>query len=266
MIVEIRPIESKKWHGKTKEENFTRPKKIQALVNPDTMLYQTGLTEKDEKILSERLQVDLSSVFKHDTAHPFWDSVQGVVKLENNTMFMNIDENHPLDKVKYSICKASKYVANSMKEYDDGKYPEATHVIFNEAEEAELKASKVEIKNSAVQKVSDLSKAKKVQIVLIMTDKNLKDQTDNVVTVAIDELIQEKPAEVLRYIEDYSGEYLTSFALVVEALQKSVLTKEGHKIKHFDSTLGNSKEEVAEYLLEMENQTLKIRIMDQVNQ
>ena len=265
MLVEIRPIESKKWHGKTGEENFTRPKKIQALVNPDTMVYDTGLSKKDEERLSEILKVDLSNTFKHNEPHPFWDSSQAIVKLENKTSFFNIDGEHPIDEIKYAICKANKYVANSMKEYEDGRFPEATHVIFNESEEAELKASKIQIKNTVVQKVGELSKAAKAEIILIMTGKNLRNSTDNVVTVAMDELVQEKPREVLRWIEDKSKEFVSLYALVLEAIQKSVLVKEGHKIKYFDSTLGDSEEDVAHYLGELENQPLKIKIIEQIN-
>lgn len=264
MLVEIRPIETKKWHGKTKEENFTRPQKIQALVDPDTMTYATGLTESEVKSLGEKLKVDLSNNFSPDLPHSFWDSNQAVVKLENSTMFFNTDL--PMEKIKYSICKASKYVANSQKEYEDGLFPEATHVIFNEAEEAELRASKIEIKNTVVRKVHELSKAKKTQILLILTGKNLKSQSDNFVTVAMDDLVQEKPVEVLRLIEDETNEYLFNYALVFEALQKSVLRKEGHKIKYFDNTLGDTERSVAEYLMQDENQELKLRIMKQVNE
>jgi hypothetical protein len=36
--------------------------------------------------------------------------------------------------------KGSKLVANSMKELDEGKWPEATHVIFDESEEVSYKS------------------------------------------------------------------------------------------------------------------------------
>ena len=49
MKVQIRPLPSVKWHGKTGNESFTRPKIIQALVDPDSMTYSTGLSEEEEK-------------------------------------------------------------------------------------------------------------------------------------------------------------------------------------------------------------------------
>ena len=49
MIIQVRPIEVKKWHGKTGNESFTRTKIIQALVDPETVAYQTGLTTEEEE-------------------------------------------------------------------------------------------------------------------------------------------------------------------------------------------------------------------------
>ena len=63
MKVQIRPLPSVKWHGKTGNESFTRPKIIQALVDPDSMTYSTGLSEEEEKELGAKLKVDLSKQF-----------------------------------------------------------------------------------------------------------------------------------------------------------------------------------------------------------
>lgn len=264
MLVEVRPIETKRWHGKKGAESFTRPKKIQALVNSETMQYATGLTEKDIKELKDKgVQYDLSSHFDSRKPHPFWDSNMAQIKLENNTMFFNTD--NTLEYIKVKIMKASKYVANSMREFDEGLYPEATHVIFDETEEAEIKASKVALKNKAIIECSKLSKDKKVQLIMILKGKNLKGQSDDFVTVAIDDLVKEDPQEVLRHINMDSTQVATH-SLVLEALQKNVLRKEGHKIFYFDSLLGNDMYDVIDYLLDEENQSLKLRIMEAVNE
>ena len=54
-------------------------------------------------------------------------------------------------------------------------------------------------------------------------------------------------------------------ALVLEALQKSVLRKEGQRIFHMDSPLGMDEIEVAEYLSKEENQDIKIMLMSKIN-
>jgi hypothetical protein len=264
MLVEVRPLEKKSWHGKKGAESFTRPKKIQALVDGEKMQYATGLTEKDIKWLKEEkgIEYDLSPHFHVDRPHPFWDSKMAEIKLENNTMFFNTD--NAIEYIKVKVMKASKFVANSMREYDEGLYPEATHVIFDEAEEADIKASKVAIFNKAIIEANKLSKDKKVQIVMILKGKNLKGQSDNFLTVALDEVIKENPEEVLRQIGLDSAE-VAVHALVLEALQKNVLRKEGHKIFYFDSLLGSDIIDVIEYLQDEVNQSLKLKIMEAVN-
>lgn len=271
MKVIIKPLNIKRWHGKEGKESFTRPKIIQALVDPDTMTYSTGLSEKEEKELGEKLKVDLTKQFSLETPHPFWDSKQGEVALENRTMIFDTD--NPLQYVKVKICKNSKYVANSMKDWEEGLFPEATHVIFDEAEEVEQKASKVAIKNKAVIETAKLSKGKKIELIMILSSaggdylrvKNLKGKSDNFVEVELDKLVEEKPQEVLRILSMDKEEVSTN-ALVLEALQKHVFEKVGHKIMYHDSVLGQDIYDVVEYLNAPENQEFKVRILAQVNE
>jgi hypothetical protein len=262
ITVEVRPLESKKWHNKTGQESFTRPKKIQALVDPTTMKYATGLTATDIKELKAKgITYDLSDIYT-EQAHPFWDSSMAVIKLENNTMFFNID--NPIDWIKVKVLKASKYVANSMADYDEGLYPEATHVIFDEAEQAAVTASKVETKNQAIIEASKLSLARKIEIILILGGKNMKNQSADFVAVELDRIVTKEPAEFLRTL-NMDKKQSANHALVLEALQKSILRKEGQRIFHMDSPLGMDEIEVAEYLSKEENQDIKIMLMAKIN-
>lgn len=263
MLIEVRPIDAKKWHDKKGQESFTRPKKIQALVNASTMMYATGLGEEEAIELGKKIGQDLSPQYDSNNLHPFWDSSMGVIKLENNTTFFNTD--NTLDLIKVKVMKASKYVANSQKDYDDGQYPEATHVIYDKAETADVKASKVAMRNKAVIECAQLSKGKKIQVILILDGKNLKGQSDNFITVAIDELIMKDASEVLRYI-NMDADEVGNHALVLEALQKNVLRREGHKVLYYDSLLGTDVMDVVIYLSDPENQELKLRIMSAVNE
>ena len=261
--VEVRPIESKRWHNKTGQESFTRPKKIQALVDGTTMQYATGLTPEDIKELTKKgVTYDLTSQYNSDNPHPFWDSNMAIIKLENNTMFF--DTANALDFIKIRVMKASKYVANSMAEYDSGEWPEATHVIYDEAEQAQVLASKVEQKNTAIIEASKLSLDRKVQLILVLGGKNMKNQSSDFVAVELDKIIQKDPGEFLRYL-NLDKKQLASHALVLEALQKSVLRKEGQRIYHMDSPLGIDEIEVAEYLAKEENQDIKLLILSKIN-
>ena len=261
--VEVRPIENKKWHNKTGQESFTRPKKIQALIDAATMKYATGLTAEDIKSLRDKgVNYDLTDNYNSETPHPFWDSNMAIVKLENNTMFY--DMANALDLIKVRIMKASKYVANSMAEYEMGMWPEATHVIFDEAEQAQVLASKVEIKNTAIIEASKLSLTRKVELILVLGGKNMKNQSADFVAVELDKVLNKNPEEFLRHLK-MDKKQLASHALVLEALQKSILRKEGQRIYHMDSPLGIDEIEVAEYLAKEENQDIKMLILSKLN-
>ena len=177
-------------------------------------------------------------------------------------MFFNLDL--PLEYIKVKVMKASKFVANSMKEYEEGLWPEATHVLHDEAEIAEMSASKVEIKNEAIIEASKLSPERKIELVLILGGKNLKNQSANFITVELDKVINANPEEFLRAVK-LDKKQVANQALVLEALQKGVLRREGQRIFHMDAPLGIDEIEVAEYLSKDDNQDIKLMILQKLN-
>lgn len=263
-LIEIRPIQRKSWHGKTGKESFKRPIKLRALVDGETMRYATGLTPKEITALKEEkgINYDLSDNYDADKPHPFWDSSLPIIKLENATMF--IDISLPLDYIKYKILKESRFVANSVALYDAGTYPDATHVIFSEIEEAEVLASKIEIENNAVIACSTLSPDKKIQIAMVLGDKNLKGQSASFITVEMNKIIKKDPQEFLRLVNADAAE-LYCHSLVLNALQQSVLRKDGHRVLYMDSPIGGSSLEAAQYLAKEENQDIKLSILSKIN-
>ncbi len=263
-LVEIRPIETMKWHGKTGAESFTRPKKIHALVDSVTTKYATGLTDEDIKSLQEEKNVkyDLSDMFIRDTPHPFWDSPMATLSLENSTMIIDIMQ--PLNYIKFKIAKASRFVANSIAEYNEGLWPDATHVIYDEKEQVDAVASKVEMKTEAIIEASKLTPDRKIQAILILGEKDVKNQSPSFITVELDKVITKDPEAFLRLIKMDANE-TAMHALVLEALGGHVLRREGHRIMYMDSFLGNDVLEVARYLADDNNQDMKMILLSKLN-
>ena len=85
-LVEVRPIERAKWHGKAGQESFQRPKKFQVLVDTESMSYATGLTNEEIIGLNKIVNYNLTNHFNQETPHEFWDSPMGMFKMENRTM------------------------------------------------------------------------------------------------------------------------------------------------------------------------------------
>lgn len=283
--VQVKPVQVTKWHEKKGQESFTRGKVIRALVNPDTMTYATGLNYVDKdfedpdnskskiteaEYYSKLLKADLSPQFDMDKPHPFWDSRMASIKLENRTQLFDVKKN-PLDYIKWKLMKESKFIANSQKEVEEGVFPEATHVLFDESEEVEVKASKAAIKRQAYTETGKLSKGQKIELIMILSGeedyykaKNLKGKSDDFVEAELDRLLELRPADIVRYLKG-NKESNATHALVLEALQKHSLKKDGHKIMYHDSVLGQDVLDVVIYLNKPENQELKLRIMEQVN-
>lgn len=95
--------------------------------------------------------------------------------------------------------------------------------------------------------------------------KNLKGKSDNFIEVELDKIIEAKSKDVLRYL-DLNKEDLATQALVLEALQKNVFDKVGHKIMYHDSVLGEDLYDVVKYINSPENQEFKIRVLSQINE
>lgn len=285
MKIQVKPIDVQKWHGKKGQESFARTKTIQALVDPYSLTYATGLDDNlkvyedpetgkknsltEEQYYSKLLKADLSKQFDIDKPHPFWDSKMSEIKLENRTMFLNTD--NPIDYVRVKVMKESKYIANSLEEFENGVYPEATHVIFDENEEVASKASVVEIKNKVVIEASKLTNGQKIDLITVLSAgsdylraKTLKGKSEQFVNVELDKYIQRDAKEVLRLM-NMSKEEMSTRALVLEALQKHVLVKDGLRIKYFEEHLGNDINEVIDRLNMPDYNDIKVRIMSQLN-
>lgn len=261
MIVEVRPIERQKWHGKEGKENFSQPVTLECLYDTSTGKYATGLNEEERKSLEAKTGYDLSDAFNATQPHPFWSSSAAKIKLPARTVIFNTDK--PLDFIKVRVLKASKYVANSMKEYEEGLFPEATHVIFDEAEDMKIKASKIQRKNKATAIAMKLSSDQKANIIQILSMKSMKNQSQDFLDVEIDKIIEDQLDEFLKYASmDKEKVYLR--AAILEGIHKNVLTKDGSAIYFMGDQIGFDLEDAVKYFSDPNNQRIKAAILEKI--
>lgn len=261
MLVKIKPIEVEKWHGKSGKESFGQPLKLKALYNKKTGRYSTGLKEEDRIRLEKLTNFDLSDNFNPQQPHPFWDTEAATVTLPNHTIILNTSI--PLDEIKYFITKASDFVANTESEYAEGKYPSATHVIFDEEEEVKIKATKAAIRTEAYKKALKMSVEQKRQIILILNGKNVRNQSNDFIEVEMDDILTKQPEMFLEYV-DRDKAYLSTKAMVLEGIYKSVLSKRGDSIYYMDELLGATIDDAVNYLNDPKNQSFKLIILEKL--
>jgi len=261
-LIEVRPIEVKKWHGKKGKETFARPLVLEALYDTKTGGYATGLNDDEiRKQLESKLGFDLSNTYDPDKPHPFWNSKAGEVKLEYRTTIF--DTKKALDYVKVSILKASKFVANSQRELEQGLFPDALFVIFDEKEEATIKASKIQKKRKANALATEMTTSEKVNIIQILAGKSLRKQSQDFLDVEIDNLIEEDINSFLKYAEMDKKEVYDR-ALVLEAIYKNILQKEGSAVLYMGDRIGFNVEEAIKYISNPTNQQLKAMILEKL--
>ena len=262
-LVEVRPIERERWHGLKGKDAITRPVVIEALLSSTTGKLATGLTPEDRERLEKETGYDLSPDYKAGKPHPFWSSPAAFVKLEHKTNIFDIS--NPLDEIRVKIMKASDLVANSQKEYDEGKFPLAQFVIFDEREEVELKASKATIKRKVIIEANSLPFERKADVVQILLGINVRKQSADYIELKLDEAIDKiGPQEVLNLIQRDKAR-TSLHATVLEAIHKNVLRKDGTSVYYMDDQIGFDVESAIDYLADKKNQALKAQIIEKLN-
>lgn len=239
-----------------------RPKLIRALVDVSKHEYATGLTPKDIEMLKAKgVQYDLSPSFSDSHPHEFWDSSTATIKLGIKPFFL--DTENPLDYIKYHILLASKYVANSMREYEEGLYPYATHVIYNEFEEVEEKASRLALRNQAIVKCYKLSLERKKALLMILTGTNYDGKSQNTVDVALEAYIEKDAQKVLDQLSRTDDE-IVLHALILQAVMKDIIRHIDGVYKFGEVLLGDSLEKSILFLKDVKNQKVRIKLLKSV--
>ena len=265
--IEIRPLPNRSEIKKFSEEleYFSQPKSLPCLVNPETLKYESGLSSKDIEYLKEiNFPYDISDVWQKGVAHPFWESSMMKVELKNTPTFLYPGKN-PIDFVKYKFLLKSSYIYSSEEEIETGKKSEATHYIYNETIENDLKAVTIEKRNAIVGKISGLSLKKKKDLSMIILDEDMENQSDNYLTVKFEEIMnnEEQLAELERLLSKSTEEVSLSASIKI-AIKKNVLKKTNKGIFFFDTNLGFSEQEVMEFLSEPENQDISLNIFSKI--
>lgn len=261
-VVEIRPLPLKKWHGKKDKESFAQPKTIQALYSNKLGGYQTGLSKEEEAKYGALLGFSLDNLFNPEKEHLFWSQKLAQVKLENATTFL--DPTKPLEYVKIKLVKVSKFVANSMKEWEEGKWPDATHVIFDESEETDIKATEIQKRNRAIQLAGKMTPAEKATMVLIINKRFVKNKSVNFIDVEIDEAIENRVEDFIRYAE-MDLQDIQVRGSILEGLHRQILTQEGSAIYYMGERIGFDVEDAMAWFQSPDNQKLKVAILERLN-
>lgn len=262
-IVRIKPLNLPKWHGKEGKESFARPRVVEALFDPKTGRYATGLTEEEEKVLSKVLNQDLSSYYNHDDPHPFWaKSKASRLELPNHTLILRLD--NPYDYIKYKLALASKFVANNYTEWKEGKWEYATHYIEDIESDIKSELPVFEAKKKAYKLIDKLDYNTKRNILLLLTGQSYANKDNDFIDLRLGQIIEDDPKKFLSYAE-LSKDELNIRAFIEEAVMKNIIKLENGIYSFGDTKIGIGIAEAIEFFKKKENSSLYLVIKEKIS-
>ncbi|GHV61242.1 hypothetical protein FACS1894195_1470 [Bacteroidia bacterium] len=263
-LVIVKPIQKEnEWHGvKDPSLNFDQPKIYEVLYNSKTAKYENGLTKEEVKKFERELGIDLSDKFNENEPHPFYSSRLGRIELPMRSSIWNTDQ--PLENLKLYFMRASKFVANSFKEWKEGKYPQATHYIEDEGGEVSERATKIEQRNKAWALANEMNLDEKIALVRILSKDDVKENSNNYINVRLDEIIERNVNAFLKFAA-MDKKQLFVRGSVLNAISRNILTKEGSAIFYMGERIGNDIDEAVEWFLNPENRKMKTSILEKLN-
>lgn len=254
-LIYVKPIIKERWHGlhKVGRAKFQGTADVlQAVFDSTIGKLATGLDSEDEARLGSLLGVDLIAT----EANKYWNNFK--VKLEDKTMIF--DTKIPIQELQIKLMRASKYVANSQKEYDEGKWPHAKYVIYDEKQETEKQAKTAEVKAKANELFSKLTHSKRLDLLKVF-GRDANNSTEEFSYAKLYEIVEDDPKRFIEVASMKPDEIKTK-ALIFDLENKGILRTKGTAYLYNDQQIGFDYESTVDYLLNPKNQELFIKLTD----
>ncbi len=258
-VIELRPIDKDTWHGKTGNDNFDRGSTIECAVFKSQ--YQTGLTQNEKDFLEAATGFDLSPNFNLNRDHTFYGTLIGRVKLENRTLIFDLSI--PLDFIKYKLCIANPLVANSLEDFNTGITPLATHYIHSEEDVEATEIRLMSYIKEANKILAALAPKEQRMLLAVLNNSDVSNLGEEGVEAKLLAIIQK---DVHRFISvaKEPKQLLQSKALLISAITKNIVGMFDNAYSYNSVNLGHDLESSAKYLINPEQQGLRMQIIEHV--
>lgn len=265
--IEIRPIPKRNGVEKFSEdiESFSKAHVIMPFVNPITRKYSTGLSEEDIALLkAQNCPYNLDDHYTQNTPHEFWESSIVKTELGPSPIFLYPGRSM-IDFIKWRYLLVNRYIYKSEEEMLTGSKPHATHYIYDEAIEIEIKASKLARKTSLLNNVNKLTPERKRHMLLIINDEDASSRTNNYVDVTLGYILDdEKKSNELEMLLLMNKEEIDAKALVRACIHRGIFKKRDKGYFYYDTMLGFTEGDVVDFLIRPENQDVYMNIKDKM--
>jgi len=245
----LKPLRKASWSG------FSRfPKcKDTVVATSGRGGYITGLTLEEEKEVEKELRLKEGELNKNSD---FWKNY--AVHIFDKEMLLDLDI--AKDKLDYYLLRASKKVANSIKEYNEGLWPKAIYVMHDFEEEAKTENIAIQVRKKAWKKFATMS-AEEMKQVLKLMGKKADNLSNEVVENTLNKIIETDPEEFNRIV---GIDNFKTRLLVEDLLHSNYLRKMGSKYLYADDVIGYNLDEAISYLNDPKNQEILITLQEKL--
>ena len=249
----VKPIIKERWHGlhkigRAKFQDTTDT--FQPLFDRSIGGLATGLDKEDEKRLGGAVGADLNNA----PSNEYWQNFK--IKLEDKTMFF--DTNIPLQELQLKVLQASRFVANSQKELDDGLWPSAKYVIYDEKDEMEKQATEVSNKAKAVEVFSKLAPSKKNDLLKVYGN-FVENSSEDWVYTKLYEIVEDNPIDFIKTASMNSKE-IGVRALIFDLERMGIFRRKGAAYLYNDQQVGFDYDDTVDNLLNPKAQELLVKL------
>jgi hypothetical protein len=256
--------EGEDFLGLTADRDIAREKKIEAWFDSNKGMYVVDLPDSLWEELRQKLGSKYNLDLDHDVtsgeAHEFWGSKMMQVRLEPNTMVLNLDEN-PINIAKLGVMRGHPWIANSLKEYNQGRWSEAKYIIIDDFQDVREKADKAMKRAKAHNLIIELDNTAKVDILQVYHNKLYTNASPEKIISDFGDLAESDPSALME-LHSLGEEILEVRSLVVQGISTGILQQNGPNVEFNGESLGIGVEEAADFLLK--DSKLKLHIMDKV--
>jgi hypothetical protein len=266
-LIEVRPVPKENvWHGvDDPDKNFDQEKVYEVYYNTNTGKYDLNMTPEEKTKFEKLLGTELDDTFDYQKPHPLFSTRPYQIRLPNRTVFFNTTI--PLEAFKVQIMKSPTFpfVANSVRAFENGDYPNATHIIYDEADEVSVKAQAVQQKSNCLRLASKLTLEEKAAIIRIITGESVRVQSNDYVDVALNDIFEDKQKsdEFIQLVGEKKGSILVE-GIVYQAIDKNVIIKQRGQLTFLGDPIGNDVDEVIRWLTDPQNSEVKKLLLDKL--
>ena len=244
MKVVLRPMRQDSWSGIIKYKNCYED--IGTYLTRSGTRY-TGLTPEDAKRLGEKLGYDLGQ------SSDFWKTFY--IRTTNRDVILETED--AFDELKYLFLTSHKRVKNSLFE----NKATANFVLVNQDEEAKKDNMFGKVKRQAIREFDKMS-MDEMRKCLRLYGKSAEEVSSEIVENRLFDLVEGDPQGFInKWVNNTSRE--TQY-IIERAISMNIIRKNKRIYNYGTDTIGHGLEDAVNYLLDPQNQDVKIAIIQQI--